>query len=310
MSYLLRGTKFRTPSFYVIVGALVLLVAVELVTSNPFVVGVFTLIAVYGVLALSWDVLSGLTGYLNFGLAFPFGVGGYLAAFASTRAGLGPAESILLAGVGAIAFGFIAGATSLRLRGHFFIMVTLLIPLATADFLNYALVQDGSIFGVNALVNNAAYVYNAAVAILAASAVVFYIVAYSRLGLVFKSIRENEVAAEALGINTAKYKMLAFSLSNFFAGMIGAVYVFSNGVASPTDFGLLFSALPVFMCALGGMGTIVGPIIGTILLEGSIDFLRINYIQDARLLIASLLLLLVLLFFPKGIWGYIKREEK
>jgi len=210
-------------------------------------------------------------------------------------------------GGGGVVDGLLTGATSLRLRGHFFIMVTLLIPLATADFLNYALTEDGSIFGVNALVNNTYYIYNASLVIFAVAAVTFFAVANSRLGLVLKSIRENEVAAESLGINTSKFKMVAFALSNLFAGMIGAVYVFSNGVASPTDFGLLFSALPVFMCALGGMGTIVGPIIGTILLEGSIDLLRVNYIQDARLLIAALLLLLVLLFFPKGIWGYIKR---
>jgi ABC-type branched-chain amino acid transport system, permease component len=307
LSTLLGGVKFRSASFYTIIASIALLGGIEAITHNQFYLGVFTLISIYGVLALSWDVLSGLTGYLNFGLAFPFGAGGYTAAIVSTRFATPPAVAIIVGGLGAVGFGLLTGATSLRLRGHFFIMVTLLIPLATADFLNYALTEDGSIFGVNALVNNTYYIYNASLVIFAVAAVTFFAVANSRLGLVLKSIRENEVAAESLGINTSKFKMVAFALSNLFAGMIGAVYVFSNGVASPTDFGLLFSALPVFMCALGGMGTIVGPIIGTILLEGSIDLLRVNYIQDARLLIAALLLLLVLLFFPKGIWGYIKR---
>ncbi|MEM0322088.1 MAG: branched-chain amino acid ABC transporter permease [Thermoprotei archaeon] len=307
MFTLLGGVRLRSLELYTIVAAIILLAVVEAFTRNPFYLGVFTLISIYGVLALSWDVLSGLTGYLNFGLAFPFGVGGYIAAVLSTRFGTPPAAAIIVGGVGAVGFGLLTGASSLRLRGHFFIMITLLIPLAAADYLNYALKEDGSIFGVNALVNNAYYIYNASLFIFAAAALVFYVVANSRLGLVLRSIRENEVAAEALGIDTSRFKLAAFTLSNLFAGMIGAVYVFSNGVASPTDFSLLFSALPVFMCALGGMGTIVGPILGSILLEGSIDFLRISYIQDARLLIASVLLLLVLLFFPKGIWGYVKR---
>jgi branched-chain amino acid transport system permease protein len=308
LARILGAPRLKTGSFYVILGSIVLLASVEAVTRNPFYLGVFNLIAIYGVLALSWDVLSGLTGYLNFGLAFPFGVGGYVAAIMSTRFATPPAASIVLGGLGAIVLGLLTGATSLRLKGHFFIMVTLLVPLAAADFLNYAITQDGSIFGVNALVNNTYYIYNASLVVFSLAAILFYFVAYSRLGLILRSIRENESAAEALGINTSKFKMVAFTLSNLFAGMIGAIYVFSNGVASPTDFGLLFSALPVFMCALGGMGTIVGPILGSIVLEGAIDLLRVNYVGDARLLIASTVLLLVLLFFPRGVWGYLKRE--
>jgi branched-chain amino acid transport system permease protein len=305
-----RGFKFDfLPILFVVVIA-VLLVLVEAVTQNQFYLGVFTLITMYAVLAMSWDILSGVTGYLNFGLAFPFGVGGYTAAYLWTAYKIAPVEAIALSGLSAVFFGFLIGAPSLRLKGHYFIMVTLLVPIATSEFLDFALVQDGSIFGVNAVVNNTSFVYNASVVIFALTGIALCAVAYSRLGLVLRSIKDDEVSAQALGIKTTRYKLIAFSLSNLFSGMIGAVYVFSNGVASPTNFGLLFSALPVFMCALGGIGTIVGGVIGAFILEGAIDFLRISYIQDARLLISATLLVVILLFFPKGIWGYVRGESK
>ncbi|MDG6908648.1 MAG: branched-chain amino acid ABC transporter permease [Nitrososphaerota archaeon] len=302
--------SFKTPSFGIIVASIVGLVLIPIISNNAFYQGVFITVSIYGVLAMSWDVLSGLTGYLNFGLAFSFGVGGYVAALVSTRVGWPPYIGILIGGIGSVFFGLLIGIPSLRLRGHFFILVTLLVPLAAAALLDYVFVQDGSIFGVNDIINNSQYVYSAAVAVFAATGIILYIIANSNIGLIFRSIRENEIAAEASGVRTGRYKIFAFSISSFFAGMAGAVYVYSNGVASPTNFGILLSALPVFMAALGGVGTIAGPVIGAFILEGSIDLLRINYIQDIRLLLASILLFAILLYAPGGIWGTIRRRFK
>lgn len=309
-----RGTlgkiNFRTVSFGVVLASIILLILVPLVTKNSFYQGVFVTVSIYGVLAMSWDILSGLTGYLNFGLAFSFGIGGYVAALISTRIGWSPFIGILVAGLGAVLFGLLIGIPSLRLRGHFFILVTLLVPLATAALLNYIFVEDGSIFGINDIVNNSSYVYTASVVVFAATAVVLYSIANSNIGLLFRAIRENEIAAEASGVKTGRYKIFAFSVSGFFAGMAGAIYVYSNGVASPTDFSILLSAFPLFMAAIGGIGTIVGPIIGAFILEGSIDLLRISYIEQIRLLISAVLLFLVLVYAPGGIWGILKRRFK
>jgi branched-chain amino acid transport system permease protein len=306
---LLGQVRFRTASFYIIIASIVVLALSPLATSNSYYLGILSTIAIYGILAMSWDILSGHTGYLNFGLAFSFGVGGYTAALLALRLTLSPPFGILLGGMGAVAFGLIVGAPSLRLRGHFFILVTLLIPLATAALLQYLLV-DGSYFGITQVVNDQIYTYYASIAVFASAGVILYVVSNSNVGLIFRAIRENETAAEASGIHTGRYKILAFSLSGFFSGMAGAVYVYTNGVASPTMFGILLSAFPVFMAAVGGMGTIAGPIIGAFLLEGSIDFLRINIISDARLLISALLLFIVLAFLQGGIWGTVRRRLK
>lgn len=300
--------KLRTVSFGIVLASVVSLILVPIISRNAFYEGVFVTVAIYGVLAMSWDVLSGLTGYLNFGIAFSFGIGGYVAALISTRVGWPPYIGILIGGIGSVFFGLLIGIPSLRLRGHFFILVTLLVPLAAAALLNYIFVQDGSIFGVDDIINNSYYVYSSAVVVFALTGIVLYVIANSHIGLIFRAIRENEIAAEASGVSTGWYKIFAFSISSFFAGMAGAVYVYSNGVASPTNFGILFSALPIFMAALGGVGTIVGPILGAFLLEGSIDLLRINYIQDIRLLLASILLFVILLYVPGGIWGTIKKR--
>jgi branched-chain amino acid transport system permease protein len=310
---MLRNFKLSSigsPSFSVIVISIIAFVLLPFITSNQFYRGVVILVCIYAVIAMAWDIFSGFTGYLNFGIAFSFGVGGYTAAFLSTHYLLEPVLSFLFSGLSAVLFGLLIGTPSLRLKGHFFILVSLLVPLASSSFLNYLITEDGSIFGVNQLINNSSYIYASSVILFSVTAVSLYVIANSKFGLLLRAIRENEVAAEASGLRTGRYKILAFSVSSFFSGMAGALYVYSNGVASPTNFGLTFSALPVMMAALGGMGTIVGPILGAFIIEGLIDLLRIQLIQDARLLIASILLLVVLVYLPRGIWGIVLGGER
>lgn len=303
-------SRLKLAPISVMVISIAVLSILPLLTANPFFRGVAILVCIYAVIAMAWDVFSGLTGYLNFGIAFSFGIGAYTTAYLSTRYSPDPIISFILSGFSAVLFGLIIGVPSLRLRGHFFILVSLLVPLASSSLLYYLIAEDGSIFGVNQLINNTSYIYAASVILFSITALSLYFVSESNIGLLLKAIRENEIAAEASGLRTGRYKIFAFSISSFYAGMAGALYVFSNGVASPTQFGLTFSALPVMMAALGGMGSIVGPIIGTAIIEGLIDLLRINIIQDARLLIASLLLLLVLIYAPRGLWGIISSEGK
>ncbi len=308
VSNLFGRVKFRTASFVVILGSILFLAVAQIFPPAQPHLGDLITLSIYAVLAVSWDVLSGLTGYLNFGIAFSFGVGGYVTALLSTTLRMNPVLAVILAGLGSVFFGLFVAIPSLRLRGHFFILVTLLIPLATASFMSYILDKtDGDIFQVNALVGSPTYLYNIAVAVFASSAIICYIVANSNIGLIFKSIRENEIAAEASGVYTGRYKIFAFSIASFFAGMAGAVYVFANTVASPTNFGILFSALPVFMAAVGGMGTIVGAVIGAFLLQG-MAFL--NTQEAIRLLIGAVLLIVVLLFYQGGIWGEARRRLK
>jgi branched-chain amino acid transport system permease protein len=297
-------------SISVIIISIIAVALLPFITSNQFYRGVVVLVCIYAVIAMAWDIFSGFTGYLNFGIAFSFGVGGYTAAYLSTHYFLEPIISFLISGLSAVLFGFLIGAPSLRLRGHFFILVSLLVPLASSSLLNYLITEDGSIFGVNQLINNTSYIYASSVILFSVTAISLYAIANSKFGLLLRAIRENEVAAEACGLRTGRYKIFAFSISSFFSGLAGALYVFSNGVASPTDFGLTFSALPVMMAALGGMGTIVGPILGAFIIEGLIDLLRIQLIQDARLLIASILLLIVLVYVPRGIWGILSGGER
>ncbi len=309
ISSLFGRVRFQTASFGVILASILFFAVVQFFPPAQARLGDIITLSIYAVLAVSWDVLSGLTGYLNFGIAFSFGIGGYVTALISTKfAGLPPGLVIILAGLGSVFFGLLIGFPSLRLRGHFFILVTLLVPLATSSLMGYLLDRtDGSIFEVNALIGKSSYLYNASFLVYASSAIICYIIANSNIGLIFKSIRENEIAAEASGVHTGRYKILAFSISGFFAGMAGAVYVYANTVASPTNFAILFSALPVFMAAIGGMGTIVGAVLGAFLLQG-MEFL--NTQEAIRLLIGAVLLILVLLFYRGGIWGEIRRRLK
>ncbi len=299
--------KLTTTSFAIILVTILFLWLIQYLPIQQFYLGEFVTISIFAILAVSWDLLSGLTGYLNFGIAFSFGMGGYVTALFATQFSLPPAIVIVLGGLGSVFFGLLIGVPSLRVRGHFFILVTLLVPLATSALMYYLLVQDGSIFHVNDFVNHFASLYDATVLVFALTAIVSYFIAHSHMGLIFRSIRENETAAEAAGVHTGRYKILAFCMSGFFAGLAGSIYVYENTVATPTDFGILFSALPVFMAAIGGMGTIVGPIIGAFLLQGA-DFVSIP--EAARLLVAAILLIIVLMFYRGGIWGELRSRLK
>ncbi len=301
------GLKVRTASFGVILAVIFFLWLIQYLPIQQFYLSEFATISIFAILAVSWDLLSGLTGYLNFGIAFSFGMGGYVTALLATQFKFPPIFVILLAGLGSVLFGLLIGVPSLRVRGHFFILVTLLVPLAASALMYYLLVQDGSIFQVNDFVNHSEALYDATVLVFAFTAIFAYFVANSRIGLIFRSIRENETAAEAAGVHTGRYKILAFSMSGFFAGLAGSIYVYENTVATPTDFGILFSALPVFMAAIGGMGTIVGPIIGAFLLQGA-DFVSIP--EAMRLLVAAILLIIVLMFYRGGIWGELRSRFK
>ncbi len=262
----------------------------------------------WAILAMSWDLLGGYAGQISFGHSLFFGLGGYTSAIMSVLLGWHPIVIIAMGGLIAAVGGLVVAAPALRLRGPYLSLLTLVAALAFDRLMRWAKFQIGTPGAEGAilcnpqcfLTFNATEKYYYALLLMVLSALFLYGITRSRFGLAFEAIRDDEEAAQAAGLNAAKYKALAFGLSAFVAGLSGAFYVYHIGSASPK--GLLdleISVQAIVASVLGGMGTIFGPIFGAFFFKITEEYLRL--LGALRFVVLFALALLVLLLLPGGL---------
>ena len=288
--------------------------------ASDYVVLTFTRIMVLAVYALGYNILFGYTGLLSLGHAMFFATGLYGAALGVTRFGLGVPEAILVAiGLGIIV-STVIGAISLRASGVAFMIVTLMFSqaafLTVLYFGDYTRGDEGivisdefrrfSLFGLEADLANPVLRYNLALAFLALAVAVTLAVIRSRAGHVLVAIRENESRTAMLGYDTARYKLLAFVLSGAFAAFSGASYALMFAYAGSTLASIQYSIHPLLWTLLGGAATVLGPVLGTALMFLLVDFA--SGFTSASLLVVGVALILLVLFFPKGILGTLRQR--
>ena len=288
--------------------------------ASDYVVLTFTRIMVLAVYALGYNILFGYTGLLSLGHAMFFATGLYGAALGVTRFGLGVPEAMLVAiGLGIIV-STVIGAISLRASGVAFMIVTLMFSqaafLAVLYFGDYTRGDEGivisdefrrfSLFGLEADLANPVLRYNLALAFLALAVAVTLAVIRSRAGHVLVAIRENESRTAMLGYDTARYKLLAFVLSGAFAAFSGASYALMFAYAGSTLASIQYSIHPLLWTLLGGAATVLGPVLGTALMFLLVDFA--SGFTSASLLVVGVALILLVLFFPKGILGTLRQR--
>jgi len=278
---------------------------------------VFIFANVAAILAMSWDMLSGYTGQISFGHSVFFGIGGYTAALAGKELGLLPYMTIPLAGILAMVVGLLIAFPALRLKGPYLSLLTLIAAVGMDKVVRLLPRIFPSVFGSGAegaIINDflagklipiisrdPAITYWVSLAIMLAIAVVLVLIAKSRIGLAFEAIRDDEEAAEAAGLNIAKYKVLAFAISGFVGGISGSIYVHHLQSASPASvFNLQVGLEAVVASVLGGMGTILGPIGGAYILVIARDIL-LRPVFEYRFLILFSLAFLILFIIPRGI---------
>ncbi len=268
-----------------------------------------TAIAVYGL-----NVILGWTGLLNLGHAAFFGVGAYGVALLETRLGW-PFWPALLAGcLAAMALGLLVGLIGLRTRGNYFAIFTAAIGVMIATvFTNWQDLTGGNIGIVNiappsigryALDDDVAKYY-LVVAALALAILICTLVRRSLVGRTFLAIADNESLARATGIDVARTKLVAFVLSTFLAGFAGGIFAMYQGNLDPGSSGLDITFEQLLYLVIGGIGTIAGPLLGTIVLVAVSELLQ--GIQQYRFLIFGPLLVLLVIFFPRGIVGVFDR---
>jgi branched-chain amino acid transport system permease protein len=300
-----------TLSAKLLVAFVAALLLFPLVYEDAYLMSVLVLACIYTVYVASWDLLSGFTGQENFGFALFIGAGAYIVGFITKfGGGITPLWGIPLGGLIAAILGLALGVPCLRLKGPYLALATLA-AASIADrlaiiFSNYTGGEDG-IYGVSFLTSDPVTDYYAALLFMLVSVAILYSIGHSYIGLLLKAIREDESAAEAGGVNATLYKVSAFVVSAFFGGMAGAFNAHYLGYVGPDA--VLASHISlniIIMAVVGGTGSIINAALGAFALAVAADYLK-NF-GEYHLLIYTSLLIIVLLFMPKGIFTTISEK--
>lgn len=302
-----QGEILAVPGRAIAFFFLLLLFFVPVITSDPYILGILIFANIYSIYSASWDFLSGFTGQVNFGHAVFFGVGAYTAGLLNLKLGLPPVATIPIGALVAVLAGLIVGIPALRLRGHYLALVTLAFPvMLTGIVFAFPNVTGGElgVSGISPLSDSRVVTYYIALIVMIASALIMWKLTdakstFVRTGVILHAIREDEITARASGINTTKYKLFAFCIGGFFAGIAGGLCAHFLRIAGPSNLTLFFSFLPIIWTIFGGIATIYGPITGVYILYPLMEALRV--IPQLRMLIFALILMAVLLFMPEGI---------
>lgn len=277
-----------------------ILALIPLVIKADYLLNVLFLLFLYIIISQSSNILVGYTGLLNVGQAAFFGTGALVARFAWIG-GQPFFFSLLLGGLSSVVLSGFIGIPSLRLRGHYFAIGTL--ALAIIARITIGNLFPGVSFIPNEYISGYSLVlrYYLALALSSLLILVIYLLFNSRLGLAILSTRDDEEAAQAIGVNIFKYKMIAFALSSFFVGLAGGVFAFFYiSYYYHVPFGLLWSFEPILITFVGGAGTILGPVLGSILFVALKEVFAFT-LGEISILIFGMVLILVILFLPGGL---------
>ena len=295
------------------------LFALQFVASD-YMVLVLTRIMVLAIYAMGYNILFGYAGLLSLGHAMFFATGLYAAALGVTRLGLGIPEAFLLAVVIGVIVSLVIGLIVLRTSGVAFMIVTLMFAqaafLTVLYFGDYTRGDEGivipdtlrrfSLGGLDVDLTSPLLRYNLALAFLALAIAVTLVVVRSKTGHVLVAIRENENRTSMLGYDVARYKLRAFVLSGTFAAFSGAAYALMFAYAGSTLASIQYSIHPLLWTLLGGAATVLGPILGTAIMFVLVDVA--SGFTTATLLAVGIVLILLVLFFPKGILGTLRQR--
>ena len=289
---------------------------------SSYAVTVFIFIFFYGYLGQAWNVLGGYAGQLSAGHAAFVGVGGYATTLLSMHWGLSPWIGMLVGGVLAAALGAVIGGLGFRfgLRGFYFVLLT----VAFAEVCRIITLNTEAMGGALGLYitftgnpwqlqfqDNRAYYYVALALMLLATGVVA-LVERSRLGAYLVAIREDEDAAEALGVDTFRYKLCAIVLSAFLTGLGGAFYAnYLFSLQPNAVFGIPLSVDIIIRPVIGGAGTLLGPLLGSLILSPLAEIARIYFSRPGwtglHLVVYGVLLIGTVLFVPQGAYPHLRR---
>ena len=272
------------------------------IIDDPYILQIITAAGINVIMVLGLNLITGVTGQLSLGHAAFMSLGAYMSAIISVKLGLPFSLAIVSGMLFAGISGALFGIPILRLRGDYLAISTLgfgeiiRVILQNTPYVNGAL----GIYGIPYFEGMTLLVI-----LLAAFTIIFmYRFEHSRHGLAIRSIREDEIASELMGVNIARYKILSFAVGSAFAGLGGALHAHFLTQIQPTDFGFMKSIEQLCMVVLGGMGSIFGTVVGAVTLSVLPELLR--GFDTYRMLTYGIVLILFMIFRPQGLFGKIK----
>jgi branched-chain amino acid transport system permease protein len=304
------GSLLTSRLFWVVLVSLAVAALLPLGVSG-YVLGLLTLAYYFGVFAMSWDLLFGFAGEVNFGPTFLVGLGAYGAGILNSESGL-PIPLCLLFGTAlAVAGGVLLALPALRLSGPYFGLITLVAVLLLQQMVTVFAQYTGGEIGLtipDVIAIDESANYYIALAFMVVSGVVLFGLSRSALGLILQACGQDPVEAQALGFNVAKHKLAAFCVSAFFSGLAGAMLVFYLGTASPgTVVDIAVGVQVIIAAVLGGRRTIVGAALGAAVLIVAGEVLR--PLGQLSTFVVSAVALLAILFMPAGLLGVLMRPR-
>ncbi len=295
--------------------AVAIAAAMPLVMTNQYVLSVMITTLILLVLNISWNFVLGVAGVWNFGQLAVYALGGYGAGIIMLHSSLSPWLALLAGGLIAAVVAVLLAFPTLRLYGIY----TSLLTFAFAEVVEYVILNDGSgltggsfglpivkgLYSSLTLDSSARAYYWTTLAVVAASTLALAAVGRSRLGIALRGIRDAPAYSAARGVNPLRYRIFAFAISGFLAGIAGGLYVSYDQSISPSVMGLTPMSVYVTMLVIGGLGTATGPILGTVLVQ-IVATLLVTH-PGAEFTILGLFLLVVVIFVPDGLAGLIGR---
>ncbi len=288
--------------------AILLLFALYLIPlfiRSPYILHLMVLGYIYAILTTSWDLVCGYTGIFSFAHAAFCGIGAYTSSLLSMRMGINPWLTILVGSLTSTGIGFLIALPCLRLRGPYIVIVTLAFSeIARITCSNLVDITRGELglWGIPPLLQVSGrreYYYLIALSFFAATLLSLYALIRSKMGYALSAIGQDELKARSIGINVTEYKLLAFSISAFFAGLAGGLYAHYVLLLVPSailSLGLMVEIMT--MSLIGGLKSLVGPAIGSFLLVFISEYLRA--IGPYRFLIYGLLIMVIVIWAPSG----------
>jgi branched-chain amino acid transport system permease protein len=279
-------------------------------THNIYYLRLFNLMVIYSFFALGLNILTGFTGITSFGHAGFFAVGAYGTALLSLRFGIPSLLAVLLSSFMTAIVGFVIGLPVIRISGIYLAMVT----LGFAEFIKLLAINWEAITGGPLGISNIPFLsilgysfeserslFLFIYALLIISTVIFYRIVNSPYGQSLPAIKDDERAAQSIGIPCVKNKLISFLISGFYSGLAGALYAHFERFISPDIFSFDLSIFVLCMVVVGGMGSIIGSILGSIILVVLLEFLQ--PLGDYRLIVYGGLLMIMIMYFPQGLKG-------
>jgi branched-chain amino acid transport system permease protein len=290
-------------------GTLIILAAVPWIASPTLIqFGISTLLL--ATLAQSWNIIGGYAGYASFGNSVFYGLGSYGTAIAMVQWHLPFGAGLALGAVLAVAFAVLLGLPVLRLRGHYFAIATLALAEVMIAIFSNLDIAGRNIGLVLPLLRGDALFYELSLGLLALTTLAIAWIARSRFGFGLISIRENEEAAAVMGVNTTLYKVLAFALSGFFCALAGGIHAYWITFLDPVSaFDIGLNVKMIIMSVFGGPGSILGPVVGALLLSAISEMLSTEISNLAGLFFGAVIVVAVV-FMPRGLADLGRRYKK